>query len=311
MTKANRTKMNITKIAVLLGGTSAERAVSLKSGAAVLSALQRAGFNAEAIDPSIDSIFNLKEQGFSHVFIAMHGRGGEDGIVQAILTYQQIPYTGSKVLASALAMSKSKTKQIWQNLDLPLAKSCLIEKTETLDLRQIEAEIGFPLFIKPSNEGSSVGMSKVLRFEDLEGAIKQAFEYDDVIMAEAFLAGKEYTVAILGDKALPSICIQTNAQFYDYNAKYLSNETCYFCPSGLDEKQEQEIQALALKAYQAIGCSGWGRVDLMCDAVGKFHLLEVNTAPGMTDHSLVPMAAKAAGITFEELVTYIIQSASY
>lgn len=305
------TTTNIEKIAVLLGGTSAEREVSLKSGNAVLKALKSAGFNAEAIDPSVDSIFNLKEQGFSHVFIAMHGRGGEDGVVQAILTYQQIPYTGSKVLASALAMSKSKTKQIWQSVGLPTAKSCLIAKSEKIDLSKIESEIGLPLFIKPSNEGSSVGMSKVSEANVLQKAINQAFEYDSTIMAESFLAGKEYTVAILGDKALPSICIKTNAQFYDYNAKYLSNETCYFCPSGLDESREQEIQQLALKAYKAVGCSGWGRVDIMCDEEGKFNLLEVNTSPGMTDHSLVPMAAKVAGINFEELVTKIIQSASY
>lgn len=301
----------IKKIAVLLGGTSSERAVSLKSGAAILKALQDSGFNAIAIDPSCDCVFDMKAQGFTHAFIALHGRGGEDGIMQAILTYQQIPYTGSKVLASALAMSKLKSKQIWQSIGLPVAQSCVIEKSTPLDVDFIVAEVGFPLFIKPCNEGSSVGMSKVSQLDQLDEAIKNAFQYDDLIMAEAFLEGKEYTVAILNDRPLPSICIETQAQFYDYDAKYLSDQTRYFCPSGLDEGQELEIQQLALKAYKAIGCTGWGRVDIMCDAQNKFHLLEVNTAPGMTDHSLVPMAAKAAGISFVQLVTDILNSANY
>lgn len=306
-----KTEKETKKIAVLYGGDSAERAVSLKSGKAVLAALKRAGFEATGVDPSEENILDLKNRGFSHAFIALHGRGGEDGIVQAILTYQKIPYTGSHVLACALAMSKIKTKQIWQSLGLPVANSCLITQERAIDEAQLIADLGLPLFIKPSNEGSSVGLSKVTESSELKAALERAFEYDDEIMVESFIDGKEYTVAILGEQALPSICIETEAAFYDYNAKYVSNETRYFCPSGLTAPQEAEIQQLALNAYRAIGCQGWGRVDIMSDKEGKFYLLEVNTAPGMTDHSLVPMAAKAMNIDFEALVTKIICAATY
>lgn len=294
------------KVAVLFGGTSAEREVSLKSGQAVLKALLAKGVNAYGIDTQDYSIMQLKDDGFTKAFIALHGRGGEDGITQAILTYQNIPYTGSDVLSSALTMDKLKTKQVWQSSNLPIADYVMIEKDQPYDVQKIVDQLGLPLFVKPSHEGSSVGMSRVNAPQELKQALNQAFQYDNAVMVESFLSGAEYTVAIVGEEVLPSIRIKPSATFYDYNAKYLSDETQYFCPSGLDFEQEQALRSLALRAYQAVGCRGWGRVDVMFNDAGKPHLLEVNTAPGMTNHSLVPMAAKQYGWSFDDLVYQIL-----
>lgn len=298
------------KVAVLFGGTSAERDVSLKSGQAVLKALLEKGVDAHGIDTKTYAITQLKNDGFTQAFIALHGRGGEDGITQAILNYQNIPYTGSDVLSSALTMDKLKTKLIWKSSGLPVAEHITLEKGQIIELSNIVKQLSLPLFIKPSHEGSSVGMSRVDKIEELQSAIEYAFKFDNTIMIEAFLAGSEYTVAIVGDEVLPSIKIKPVAAFYDYNAKYLSNQTQYFCPSGLNAEQENKLQALALKAYQTVGCRGWGRVDIMFDAKGNPCLLEVNTAPGMTDHSLVPMAAKQKGWSFSDLVYKILTLAT-
>lgn len=294
------------KVAVLFGGTSAEREVSLKSGQAVLNALLAKGVNAYGIDTQDYSIMQLKDDGFTKAFIALHGRGGEDGITQAILTYQNIPYTGSDVLSSALTMDKLKTKQVWQSSNLPIADYVMIEKDQPYDAQKIVDQLGLPLFVKPSHEGSSVGMSRVNAPQELKQALNQAFQYDNAVMVESFLSGAEYTVAIVGEEVLPSIRIKPSATFYDYNAKYLSDETQYFCPSGLNFEQEQALRSLALQAYKAVGCRGWGRVDVMFNDAGKPHLLEVNTAPGMTNHSLVPMAAKQYGWSFDDLVYQIL-----
>lgn len=294
------------KVAVLLGGTSAEREVSLKSGAAVLKGLLEKGVDAYAIDTKTYPITQLKSDGFTKAFIALHGRGGEDGITQAILSYQNIPYTGSDVLSSALTMDKLKTKLIWKSSNLPVADYVMVEKGQTICCESIIKQLGLPVFVKPSHEGSSVGMSRVNDVKDLPLALEQAFQFDDCVMVEAFLSGAEYTVAIVGDHVLPTIKIQPATSFYDYNAKYLSDKTQYFCPSGLDEQQEMALRDLALRAYQAVGCRGWGRVDVMFSQEGKPYLLEVNTAPGMTDHSLVPMAAKQQGWSFSDLVYKIL-----
>ncbi|WP_392564570.1 D-alanine--D-alanine ligase [Orbus wheelerorum] len=297
------------KVAVLFGGTSAEREVSLKSGNAVLKALLEKGIDAHGIDTKTYPIIQLKNDGFTKAFIALHGRGGEDGITQAILNYQNIPYTGSDVLSSALTMDKLKTKLIWKSSNLPVAEHVTLEKGQSICIDSIIQQLGLPLFIKPSHEGSSVGMSRVNQASELNTAIEHAFKFDDSVMVEAFLSGSEYTVAIVGDEVLPIIKIQPATNFYDYDAKYLSDKTQYFCPSGLDEKQEMALRDLAFKAYHAAGCRGWGRVDVMFSADGNPYLLEVNTAPGMTDHSLVPMAAKQRGWSFADLVLKILSLA--
>ncbi|MFQ0994692.1 D-alanine--D-alanine ligase [Gilliamella sp. BG2] len=300
----------VDKVAVLYGGTSAEREVSLKSGKAVHAGLLANGIDAHLIDTKYHSITNLKEEGYTKAFIILHGRGGEDGIVQAILTYQNIPYTGSDVLSSALTMDKLKTKLVWKSLNLPVAEYVMVEKSQSIGTGAIVKQLGLPLFVKPSHEGSSVGMARVNEASELEAAISAAFKYDSVVMVESFLAGPEFTVAIVGDEVLPSIHIKPATKFYDYDAKYLSDTTQYFCPSGLPDEQEQEIRKLALDAYKAVGCRGWGRVDIMFNANQKPFLLEINTAPGMTDHSLVPMAAKEHGWSFNELVARILNLAT-
>ncbi|MGL5758061.1 D-alanine--D-alanine ligase [Plesiomonas sp.] len=296
------------KVAVLLGGTSAEREVSLNSGAAVVEGLRAAGFDAHPIDTKTISVATLPDQGFSKVFIALHGRGGEDGSMQGMLEQIGLPYTGSGVLASALAMDKMRTKLIWQALGLPVAE---YESVTNLGLDNdylatIIARLGLPLMVKPSLEGSSVGMSKVSTAQELRPALEKAFEHDTTVLVEQWLSGPEFTVAIVGDQVLPSIRIQAAGVFYDYQAKYLSDETGYFCPSGLNDAQEAEIGVLAKAAYDALGCRGWGRVDVMMNGEGRFNLLEVNTSPGMTSHSLVPMAARQAGIDFSQLVAKVI-----
>ncbi|MWP45868.1 D-alanine--D-alanine ligase [Gilliamella sp. Pas-s27] len=300
----------VDKVAVLYGGTSAEREVSLKSGKAVHAGLLANGIDAHLIDTKEFLVTNLKEDGYTKAFIILHGRGGEDGIVQAILTYQNIPYTGSDVLSSALTMDKLKTKLVWKSLNLPVADYVMVEKSKPIDTDAIVKQLGLPLFVKPSHEGSSVGMTRVNEVSELESAIDMAFKYDSVVMVESFLAGPEFTVAIVGDDVLPSIHIKPATKFYDYDAKYLSDTTQYFCPSGLSDDKEKEIRKLALDAYKAVGCRGWGRVDIMFNDKQKPFLLEVNTAPGMTDHSLVPMAAKQYGWSFNELVAKILNLAT-
>ncbi|MEQ9885205.1 D-alanine--D-alanine ligase [Pectobacterium zantedeschiae] len=302
------------KVAVLLGGTSAEREVSLLSGQAVLAGLKEAGVNAHAVDTRDFPVTKLKEEGFTNVFIALHGRGGEDGTLQGVLEFLGLPYTGSGVMASALTMDKRRTKQVWQAVGLPVSPYVALDRRQYSEtaanalLAQF-THLGLPLIVKPSREGSSVGMSKVNTLSELPAALEEAFRHDDDVLVEKWLNGPEYTVAILGDEVLPSIRIQPAGTFYDYEAKYLSDDTQYFCPSGLSDEQEQALAVLAMAAYRAVDCSGWGRVDFMLDSDGAFYLLEVNTSPGMTSHSLVPMAARQRGLTFSQLVVKILELA--
>jgi len=292
------------KVAVLLGGTSAEREVSLKSGGAVLAGLKRRGIDAHGIDVGPDILEVLRNGRFTRTFLALHGRGGEDGTMQGALELLGIPYTGSGVLASALGMDKWRTKLVWQAAGLPIPDYALLD--DATDFAAVEARLGLPLFVKPANEGSSVGVSKVKTTGGLRGAFAEAVKHDRLVLAERFIGGGEYTAAILNGQALPVIKIEPANEFYDYEAKYLRDDTRYLCPCGLSPEQEREIQRLALRGFEVLGCRGWGRVDFLLDGSGKPYLLEVNTAPGMTDHSLVPMAARAAGINFDELVWRIL-----
>ncbi len=295
------------KVGVLLGGRSAEREVSLKSGGAVLAALIRQGVDAHAFDPAERPLAELQREGFERVFIALHGRGGEDGSLQGALTLMGIPFTGSGVLASALGMDKWRSKLIWQAAGLPVPDYALLEAGSDFDA--VERRLGLPLFVKPANEGSSVGVAKVKLPGTLEAAYRMAAEHDTLVLAERYLAGGEFTVAILGDEALPVVKIEPAAEFYDYEAKYSRDDTRYLCPAGLSADEEAGMQALARRAFAVLGCRGWGRVDVLLDAEGRPYLLEINTAPGMTDHSLVPMAARAAGIGFDELCLRILELA--
>ncbi|TAK85623.1 MAG: D-alanine--D-alanine ligase [Betaproteobacteria bacterium] len=299
--------MNFGKVAVLLGGKSAEREVSLKSGAMVLKALRTRGVNALPFDPGERGLDALIDERFDRAFIALHGRFGEDGTIQGILEWLGIPYTGSGVLASALAMDKLRTKRLWAAEKLPTpGYEVLGEQT---NFRITARRLGVPLMVKPASEGSSIGMSKVRAAAKLEEAYALAAKYDPVVIAEQFIDGIELTGAILGDRALPLIKLETPRDFYDYEAKYLANDTRYIVPCGLPAKKERELQELCLAAFRALGCSGWGRVDLMLNRRGKPFLLEVNTSPGMTDHSLVPMAARAVGISYEDLCVKILEGA--
>ena len=297
--------INFGKVAVLLGGRSAEREVSLNSGAAVLAALQKNGIDAHPFDPAVQNLQALHEEGYDRVFIALHGRFGEDGTVQGALELMDMPYTGSGVLASALAMDKWRSKLVWQAAGLPIPEYDLL--TATSDFNAIAEKLGLPLFVKPANEGSSVGISKVKNGGDLRAAYETAAKHDPLVLAEEFIGGGEYTVAILGSEALPVIKIEPANEFYDYEAKYLRNDTRYLCPSGLSPQSEAEMQQLALQGFALIGGRGWGRVDFLVNEIGKPYLLEANTVPGMTDHSLVPMAAGKAGISFEQLVMRILE----
>ncbi len=288
----------------MLGGKSAEREVSLNSGAAVLAALQRSGVDAHAFDPATRGLHELQEQGFQRVFIALHGRFGEDGTVQGALELMGIPYTGSGVMASALAMDKFRTKLVWQAMNLPIPDYALL--TPASDWDAVVKQLGLPLFVKPANEGSSVGISKVKNVADLPVAYAEAAKHDSIVLAEQFVGGGEYTVAILGERALPVIKIVPATEFYDYEAKYVRNDTQYLCPSDLSAEKEAEMQHLAQQAFAVIGGSGWGRVDFLKDEAGKLYLLEINTSPGMTDHSLVPMSARVAGKSFDQLVMDIL-----
>ena len=297
------------KVAVLYGGNSAEREVSLKSGNAICDALAEAGINFVAIDAKDKWLSQLEQGLFDQVFNALHGRGGEDGKVQGVLECLGLPYTGSGVTASALAMDKALTKHIWMGCDIPTPAYEIIN--EESNPEQIVARLGLPLIVKPAHEGSSIGMSRVDRAEDLVAAIATARGLDGVVVVEQWVTGSEYTIAILNGKALPVIRLETDHSFYDYQAKYISNDTRYLLPCGLAESEERSLKHIALRAFEALGCEGWGRVDAMRDdQTGKFYLLEVNTVPGMTDHSLVPMAAKAVGLSFKELVLDILSHAS-
>ena len=302
------------KIAVLSGGTSAEREVSLNSGAAVLAGLREGGVNAHLVDPKETDVTRLKEMGFAKVFIALHGRGGEDGTLQGLLDIIGLPYTGSGVMASAISMDKLRSKLLWQGAGLPVAPWVAMTRREFeqgLDASVTEriAALGLPVIVKPSREGSSVGMSKVDEAGDISSALALAFQHDEEVLIEKWLSGPEFTVAMLGEEILPSIRIQPAGTFYDYEAKYLSDETQYFCPAGLEAEREAELQSLVLKAWNVLGCRGWGRIDVMLDGDGQFYLLEANTSPGMTSHSLVPMAARQAGMSFSQLVVRILDQA--
>ena len=290
------------KVAVLLGGKSGEREVSLNSGSAVLAALQAQGIDAEAFDPATRPLHDLEQ--FDAAFISLHGRFGEDGTMQGALELFGIPYTGSGVMASAIGMDKWRTKLIWHaaGVTTPAFEVVNIDS----DFAAIEKKLGLPLFVKPANEGSSIGISKVKVSGDLKAAYELASKSDPLVIAEQFVGGGEYTVGILGDQVLPIVRIVPANEFYDFEAKYLRDDTQYLCPCGLPAEQEAKIQAEALQAFKAIGGTGWGRVDFLMDEAGKHYFLEANTSPGMTDHSLVPMAAKAAGIPFADLVKRIL-----
>jgi D-alanine-D-alanine ligase len=296
------------RVGVLFGGRSAEREVSLKSGSMVLAALQRKGVDAHAFDPrdhGLDALFRAR---FDRVFIALHGRYGEDGTLQGALELAGIPYTGSGVLASALAMDKWRTKLVWQAAGVPTPRYELL--AADADFAAVAGRLGLPIMVKPANEGSSIGMTKVRRAADLDEAYALAANYDAVVIAEQFIDGTELTGGILGREALPLIRLETPRDFYDYEAKYLADDTRYILPCGLPEAREQAVRAQCLRAFDTLGCRGWGRVDLMLDRAGDPYFLEVNTSPGMTDHSLVPMAARHAGISFEALCVRILESAT-
>lgn len=293
------------KVAVLLGGKSGEREVSLKSGSAVLAALQAQGIDAEAFDPATRPLHDLAQ--YDAAFISLHGRFGEDGTMQGALELFGIPYTGSGVMASAIGMDKWRTKLIWHAAGVTTPAFEVVSADS--DFAVIEQKLGLPLFVKPANEGSSIGISKVKTAGGLKAAYELAAKSDPLVIAEQFVGGGEYTVGILGDQVLPIVRIVPANEFYDFEAKYLRDDTQYLCPCGLPSAQEARIQAEALQAFKAIGGTGWGRVDFLMDEAGKHYFLEVNTSPGMTDHSLVPMAAKAAGIPFGDLVKRILSLA--
>ena len=299
--------MNFGKVAVLLGGKSAERAVSLNSGGMVLNALRSRGVDALPFDPAERGLDALIGERFERAFIALHGRFGEDGTVQGVLEWLGIPYTGSGVLASALAMDKLRAKLLWHAEGLPTPPYAVLTKDS--DLRTVARKLGVPLMVKPASEGSSIGMSKVRSAAGLDEAYALAANYDHVVIAEKFIDGTELTAGILGDQVLPLIKIETPRNFYDYEAKYIADDTRYIVPCGLSAARERDMQALCLKAFRALGCRGWGRVDLMLNRRGRPFLLEVNTVPGMTDHSLVPKAARAVGMSYEDLCLRILAAA--
>src|ERR1700734_824732 len=294
------------RVAVLLGGDSSEREISLLSGNAVLEALQRRGVAALGFDPREQLLPELLAAGTDRVWIALHGPGGEDGTLQGALECLGIPYTGSGVMGSAIGMDKLRTKRLAQAAGI--ATPDYVELTGEQDLEAALARLKLPLIVKPATQGSSVGMTKVERAQDFAAAYRVAAAVDHSVLAEAWISGAEYTVSILNGRALPAIRIQPATTFYDYEAKYLRNDTQYFCPSGLSKPAEEHLAALGLAAFAAVGAAGWGRADFMMDSTGRPQLLEVNTVPGMTDHSLVPMAAKAAGISFDELGWRILES---
>jgi D-alanine-D-alanine ligase len=297
------------KVAVLMGGPSAEREISFLSGNAVLKALGEKGVDAHAFDPAERDLWTLKQEHFDRAFIALHGRFGEDGTVQGALETLKIPYTGSGVMASALAMDKWRTKLVWQATAVPTPRYRMV--SAATDWMRVVAELGLPLIVKPVREGSTIGLTKVTTVDNDELALAydEAAKHDDLVLVEEFVAGTELTVSILDRRALPLIRIEAPHGNYDYHAKYFSDETKYFCPCGLPAAVEREIQAASLAAFDIVGCTGWGRLDLILRADGSYSFLEVNTSPGMTGHSLVPMAAKQAGISFADLCIAILRGA--
>jgi D-alanine-D-alanine ligase len=299
------------KVAVLFGGGSAEREISLKSGNAVLAALRGRGVDAHAFDPASRPLQELKSEGFDRVFLILHGRGGEDGTAQGALELLGIPYTGSGVMASAVGMDKWRTKLLWRGAGLPVPDFAVLDAES--DFTAVERRLGLPLFVKPANEGSSVGITKVKALGALAEAYREAAKHDSLVLAERFVGGGEFTVAMLGEgdglRALPVVKIEPATEFYDYEAKYFRDDTRYLCPSGLPPEKEAEMQDLALRAFMVLGCRGWGRVDVLLDTDGTPYLLEINTAPGMTDHSLVPMAARVAGVEFPDLCLKVLELA--
>jgi D-alanine-D-alanine ligase len=300
--------MNFGKVAVLMGGKSAEREISLMSGNGVLKALRSKGVDAHAFDPAQRDLLDLKREGFARCFIALHGRGGEDGTIQGALEVIGIPYTGSGVLGSAVGMDKWRTKMVWIANGIPTPRFRILSEKE--NWQSVARELGLPLVVKPANEGSTLGLTKVLSAKQLPAAYELAAKkYNDLALAEQFIDGPEYTASVLGDEALPLIRIEAPKGNYDYQNKYFTDDTKYHCPSGLPAKKEEELKALTLRAFRAVGCRGWGRIDIMLDARKKPWLLEVNTSPGMTSHSLVPMAARAVGISYEDLCVRILELA--
>ena len=288
-----------------MGGDSNERAVSLLSGEAVLHALKRLGIDAEAFDPSSRDINEI--QSYNRAFIALHGRGGEDGSMQAFLKSKNIAYTGSDSLSSAIGMDKLKTKLLWRSLNISTPD--FLQVTEKTSYVEIMSAIGVPFFIKPSNEGSSIGIDKIKNEKQYQDAFLKTSKIDANVIVEKFVDGEEFTVAIVNDKTLPVIKIKPSNEFYDYQAKYIKDDTQYICPSGIEKQKEVSISKEALQAFKIIGCSSWGRVDFMMDKQGRHYFIEVNTSPGMTSHSLVPMAAKEVGINFDQLVLEILKTA--
>ncbi|WP_049628890.1 D-alanine--D-alanine ligase [Cellvibrio sp. pealriver] len=305
-------KKQLGRVGVLFGGLSAEREISLQSGAAVIAALVEAGIDHVAIDVGDNILADIQAANIDRAFIILHGPGGEDGRIQALLEFLNIPYTGSDVASSALAMDKLRTKQLWRGVDVNgeqgLPTPAFAVLSQGSDFAQVLESLGGEVMVKPANEGSSIGMSRVNSAADLETAFQKAAQYQGSVLVERLIVGGEYTVAILDGEALPPIKLETNHSFYDFNAKYIAEDTRYLCPCGLSSEKESELKKLALNAFNAIGCRGWGRVDVMADAQQNFYLLEVNTAPGMTSHSLVPMAAKAVGLSFTELVLTILRA---
>ena len=299
-------KQQFGRVGVLLGGQSSEREISLQSGAAVVAALAEAGVDYVAIDIGANAIADIQAANIDRAFLALHGAGGEDGRIQAVLEFLNIPFTGSGVQASALGMDKLRTKQLWRGVGLPTPDFAILQPEN--DWEKVLADLGGEAMVKPSHEGSSIGMARVNTPQGLASAYETAAQYDCSVIAERLIIGSEYTVAILNGKALPPIMLETDHYFYDYNAKYIANDTRYLCPCGLTDAKEQELKSLALAAFRSVGCDGWGRVDVMADKSLNFYLLEVNTAPGMTSHSLVPMAAKVSGLSFTELVLTILKS---
>jgi D-alanine-D-alanine ligase len=306
-TRRARSPADFGKTAVLLGGDSSEREISLLSGNAVLAALKRRGVDAYGFDPKEKPIHALASDGFARAWNSLHGPGGEDGAMQGALEWLGVPYTGSGVLGSALTMDKLKTKRVVVGAGYTAPDYAVL--SSPADLGPALARIGLPMMVKPASQGSSVGMTKVKTAEELPRAYAEARAVDPIVFAERFVTGEEFTVAVLHEVGLPSIRIQPATEFYDYQAKYFRNDTQYHCPSGLSEKDEAELRAAALAAFKVTDCYGWGRVDFMRDgASGKFYFIEINTTPGMTDHSLVPMAARQAGLDFEELVWRVLET---
>ena len=298
------------KVAVLFGGTSAERDISLNSGSRVLAALQRQGIDAHPFDPAERKLDELS--GYDRAFIALHGRHGEDGTIQGALELMQIPYTGSGVMASALGMDKWRTKLLWRSVGLPIPEFVVLD--DGSDFAAVEKQLGLPIFVKPACEGSSIGVTKVVRAGGLRDAYFEAAKHDPLVLAEKAVVGGEYTVAIIGTgdamEALPIVKIEPATEFYDYEAKYFRDDTIYRCPCDLPEARELELRVQAMEAFRVLGCRGWGRVDFLMDGEGNAYFLEVNTAPGMTDHSLAPMAARVAGISYEQLVVRVLALAT-